>query len=58
VADPTSATSYASLPQRLLSSRSELSVVGRFLAVVATPDMFGGCDGATGTGSAAAGREA
>ena len=30
----------------------------RFLAVVATPDSFGGCDGAPGTGCVAAGREA
>jgi hypothetical protein len=31
---------------------------GRFLAVVATPDIFGSCDGTAGTRGAAAGREA
>src|SRR6266536_3373632 len=30
----------------------------RFLAVVATPDRFGSCDGTPGTGGAAASREA
>ena len=33
-------------------------IEGRFLAVVATPDGFGGCDGAAGTGRVAAGGEA
>ena len=33
-------------------------IAGRFLAVVATPDGFGGCDGAAGTGRVAAGGEA
>jgi hypothetical protein len=31
---------------------------GRFLAVVATPDRFGSCDGTAGTGGVAASREA
>jgi hypothetical protein len=35
-----------------------VAVARRFLAVVATPDGFGGCDGAAGTGRVAAGGEA
>src|SRR6266702_1143031 len=34
------------------------TVLRRFLAVVATPDRFGSCDGTPGTGGAAASREA
>ena len=34
------------------------TVLRQFLAVVATPDMFGSCDGTAGTRGAAAGREA
>ena len=34
------------------------TMTGRFLAVVATPEGFGGCDGAAGTGCVAAGGEA
>ena len=38
--------------------RSRRSGGGQFLAVVATLDRFGGCDGTAGTGGVAAGREA
>ena len=39
-------------------SAADVAVARRFLAVVATLDGFGGCDGAAGTGRVAAGGEA